>query len=141
MFRTNVNEMNVQPIDLGDELRQGIQFRLSLAPVVVCAPIVRKFLNCREWYALRFIRDRFPIRPPCRVNAPAQFDKFRFWNIHVERTNIGLLSARLLCDLSDAIIHIFISISPAKTASVQQSRGNGCRCYAAKAAAGKSEGY
>ena len=25
MFRTNVNEMNVQPIDLGDELRQGVQ--------------------------------------------------------------------------------------------------------------------
>ena len=30
MLRTNVNEMNVQPVDLGDEMRQGLQFRLAL---------------------------------------------------------------------------------------------------------------
>ena len=53
MFRTNVNEMNVQSIDLGDELRQGVQFRLALAPVVVCRPIAREFLNRRELHALR----------------------------------------------------------------------------------------
>ena len=29
MLRTNVNEMNVQPVDLGDELRQGVQLRLA----------------------------------------------------------------------------------------------------------------
>jgi len=34
MLRTNVNEVNVQPIDLGDELRQRVQSRLHLAPVV-----------------------------------------------------------------------------------------------------------
>src|SRR6516164_1205986 len=38
MFRTNVNEMNVQPVDLGDELREGIQFCLALAPIVICPP-------------------------------------------------------------------------------------------------------
>ena len=30
MFRTNVNEMNVQPVDLGDEIRQGVQFASTL---------------------------------------------------------------------------------------------------------------
>ena len=30
VFRTDVNEMNVQPIDLGDELRQGVQSCLDL---------------------------------------------------------------------------------------------------------------
>src|SRR5215470_11304051 len=34
MFRTNVNEVNVEPIDLGDELREGVQSRLALAPIV-----------------------------------------------------------------------------------------------------------
>src|SRR5713226_2628348 len=34
MFRANVNEVNVQSIDLGDELRQGVQSRLHLSPVV-----------------------------------------------------------------------------------------------------------
>ena len=53
MFRANVNEVNVQPIDLGDELRQGVQFRLALAPVVFRRPIARELLNRRELHALR----------------------------------------------------------------------------------------
>ena len=31
MFRTNVNEMDVEPIDLGDELRQSVKPRLHLS--------------------------------------------------------------------------------------------------------------
>ena len=100
MLRTNVNEMNVQPIDLGYELRQGVQPRLHLAPVVFRRPIAREFLNRRELHALRCIRDRFSFRPFRRLNAPAQFGEFRFWNIHMKRTNcifvICLLPA-LLC--------------------------------------------
>ena len=57
MFRTNVNEMNVQPIDLGHELRQGVQSRLALAPIVIRRPIARELLHRRELHALRFIRD------------------------------------------------------------------------------------
>jgi len=34
MFRTNVNEMNVQSIDFGHELRDGVQLRLALTPTV-----------------------------------------------------------------------------------------------------------
>ena len=30
MFRTDMNELNIQPIDLSDELRERIQFRLIL---------------------------------------------------------------------------------------------------------------
>src|SRR2546426_5453627 len=69
VLRTNVNKMNVQPIDLGDELRNGIQLRLDLAPVVVCRPIAREFLDRLELHALRCIRDRFPFRPPQNVQA------------------------------------------------------------------------
>ena len=29
MLRADVNEMNVEPVDLGDELRQGVQPRLA----------------------------------------------------------------------------------------------------------------
>ena len=57
MFRTNVNEMNVDPIDLGHELRQGVQLRLALAPVVIGRPIAREFLHRRELHALRLIGD------------------------------------------------------------------------------------
>jgi hypothetical protein len=60
--RTNVNEMNVEPIDLGNELRQGVP-RLALAPVVVRLPIAREFLNHRERHALRLICDGLLLRP------------------------------------------------------------------------------
>ena len=87
MFRTNVNEMNVQSIDLGDEIRQGVQFRLDFAPVVICRPIARQRLNRRELYSLGCICNRFPFGPLCRVDAPAQFGKFRFRNINMEGTD------------------------------------------------------
>jgi hypothetical protein len=62
MFGTNVNEMNVESIDLSDELRPSVQFRLAFAPILICRPIAREFLNHRERHALRIIRHRFP---PC----------------------------------------------------------------------------
>ena len=52
VFRTNVNEVNVQPVDLRDELRQGVQFRLDLAPVLLRRPIVRERLDRREMHSL-----------------------------------------------------------------------------------------
>ena len=63
MLRTNVNEVNVEPIDLGDELRQGVQLRLALAPVVVRRPIARELLNRRERHALRLICDGLLLGP------------------------------------------------------------------------------
>src|SRR5262249_23762900 len=61
MFGTNVNEMNVQPINLGHEVRYGLQFRFAFAPVVIRRPIAREFLYRRELYALRLIRDCFAL--------------------------------------------------------------------------------
>jgi hypothetical protein len=87
MFRTNVNEMNVQPINLGDEIRQGVQLGLDLALIVICRPIAGERLGRRELHALRCIRDRFPLGPLCRVDAPAQFGEFRFRNINMEGTD------------------------------------------------------
>ena len=55
MSRPNVNEMDVQTIDFGDELREGIQAPLALAPVVFCRPVAREFLHRRELHALRCI--------------------------------------------------------------------------------------
>jgi hypothetical protein len=35
MLGANVDEVNLQPVDLGGVLRQGVQFRLALTPLVV----------------------------------------------------------------------------------------------------------
>jgi hypothetical protein len=105
MFRTNVDEMNVQPIDLSHELRQGVQFRLDLASVVICRPIAREFLNRRELHTLRHIRDRFPFRPLCPAYVPAQFGKFRFRNVHMKRTNIQVVNFTRIITYNLIIIH------------------------------------
>jgi hypothetical protein len=63
MFRTDVNEVDVQPIDLGGELRQCVQFRLALAPIVICSPIARECLDGCQLHALRFVRNSFPFGP------------------------------------------------------------------------------
>ena len=63
VLRTHVDEMNVQPVDLGDELRQGVESRLDLAPIVIRRPIARELLHRRKLHALRRIRDGFPVGP------------------------------------------------------------------------------
>ena len=79
---------------------RAFSFASHLAPVVICRPIARECLYRRELHALRCIRDRFAFRPFCCVDAPAQFGKFRFWNIHMKRTNrihLGGSFATFLC--------------------------------------------
>ena len=48
MFRADVNEVDVQPVDLGDELRQGVQPRLAFAPVVLGRPVPRNAPNAPD---------------------------------------------------------------------------------------------
>ena len=84
MLRTNVNEMNVEPINLGDELRQGSEPLLHLAPVVVCRPIAREFLHRRELHALGLICDRLAVRPPRRRDASAEVDELLLRNGDME---------------------------------------------------------
>ncbi len=99
MFRTNVNEMNVQPIDLGDELRQGVQFCLTLAPVVICHPVVREFLHGRELHALRLIANGFLLRPSCCLNPAAKVGERLIREAHTKRTNRILV----ICLLASAL--------------------------------------
>ena len=96
VLRTHVDEVDVEPVDLGDELGQGVELRLALAPVVVRRPVAREVLERRERHALRRVRDGLLLRPPRGLNAPAQFGQFRFRNIHMKRTNGGRVTARLL---------------------------------------------
>src|ERR1700739_1899001 len=92
MLRTNMNEMDIQPIDLSDELGQGIQPRFALPPVVFRAPIARERLGGRELDALGCTGDRFPFRPLRVVDAPAQFCEFRLRDMNLKRTNWGGVS-------------------------------------------------
>ena len=72
MLRTHVNEMDVHPVDLGHELRQGVELRLALAPVVVRRPVVRELLHRRQLDALRLVRDGFLLGPARGGDAAIQ---------------------------------------------------------------------
>ena len=111
MLRTDVNEVNVQPIDLDHVLREGVQSCFDLAPVVVGRPIARECLSRRELHALRRIRDRFSLRPLRRLDAPAQLGKFRFRNTHTKRTNGGLVNCLLAALLCSTGGHGFLPLS------------------------------
>ena len=95
VLRTHVNEMNVQPIDLGDELRHGVQRRFARAPVILRCPIARECLHRRELYSLGCVCNRLSFRPSRRLDATAQFGQFRFRNVDAKRANRGLVSCRL----------------------------------------------
>jgi hypothetical protein len=85
MFRAHVNEMNVQPIDPGDELRQGVQLRLDLAPIVFLRPIARERLNRLELYALRLICNGLLFRPARGRDARTQRLEVRLGGLDRER--------------------------------------------------------
>jgi hypothetical protein len=82
-----VNEMNIDAVDLGDELRQGVEPSLYLAPVVFGRPIARELLCCRELNALRRIADSLPIRPSRRQHAPPEIDKLLLRHVDAKGTD------------------------------------------------------
>ena len=72
MLGADVDEMDVEAVDVGDELRQGIQLRFRLAPVVGRSPVANQRLQFRELDALRLVTDRLPIGPARGGDASAQ---------------------------------------------------------------------
>ncbi len=82
-----MDEVNVEPINVGDEVGQGIEPRFHLAPVVLCRPIARQLLSGCEPHALRVIRYLFLVRPLGRVDAPAQVGELRFRSMEREGTD------------------------------------------------------
>jgi hypothetical protein len=63
MTRLNVDEVDVHAVDLRLELRESVQSRLALAPIVAGSPVANEFLELRQLRALRLICDRFLVGP------------------------------------------------------------------------------
>ena len=84
---TDVDEMNVKPVDLGHELRQRVQLGFCRAPVVLLAPVVCQLLHHRQRHALRVIGHRLALGPSRCAYAPAQVVERVLWKIDAERAN------------------------------------------------------
>ena len=89
MVRANVDEMDVDPVDLGDELRQGLQPRLARAPVVLCLPVARECLDRRQLHALGLIVDGLLPGPARGRDARTQLLQVRLGGLECERTDRG----------------------------------------------------
>jgi hypothetical protein len=68
----DVDEVDVQPVDLGDEVRQGGQLGLAPAPVVLLRPVTRQLVDHRLPHALRMIGDELAVGPVGGRQARAQ---------------------------------------------------------------------
>src|SRR5215218_7131153 len=84
MLRTNVDEMNVEAVDLGDEVREGLQPLLALAPVVLFRPVARERLHRRQPRALRLIFDGLLFGPARRENPFAEVCECVFRHVDAE---------------------------------------------------------
>ena len=91
----DVEEMNIQPVDLGDEIGQGVQFCIALAPVVLGPPVAREVLHEREPHALGVVGDRLLVRPPGRIDAPAQLGELHLRKIDPERADYRFAGHRI----------------------------------------------
>jgi hypothetical protein len=70
--RPDVDEMDLDPVDLGRELGERVELRLGLAPVVVSRPVARELLQRRQLHALRPICDELLAGPPRRGDPAAE---------------------------------------------------------------------
>src|SRR5262245_46821092 len=84
VLRADVDEVDVQSIDLGDEVRIGFQLRLDLAPVVFGRPVADKVLDGRERHALRVVFDGFALGQACRRQTPAQIGEVCLGDVDAE---------------------------------------------------------
>jgi hypothetical protein len=85
----DVDEVDVHAVDLGRELRRGIQPRFDAAEVVLARPVVSERLERRQLDALRAIVDGL-LRGPARGrDAPAQVVDLLFRDLEVEGSDLS----------------------------------------------------
>src|SRR5215204_2260450 len=86
MLRAHVDEVDIHPVNLGDEVRQGREALLELAPVVIRGPIAGQCLNRLKLHTLRGIR--LPVGPARRRDPSTEVCQLVLRNADVERANL-----------------------------------------------------
>ena len=90
MLRPHVDEVDVDAVDLGHELRQGLEPGLDRTPVVLGGPVVRQLSHRFEPNALRFVVDGLLLRPPHRRDAPTEIVEVLLRNVDTEGADRAL---------------------------------------------------
>src|ERR671912_1659667 len=67
-----------------------MQFRLALAPIVICGPVAREFLDRGELHALGLIRDGLLFGPLRGRDASTEVEEILFRNVDAEGADCGM---------------------------------------------------
>src|SRR5262245_55397049 len=94
MLRLDMDEVNLQPVDLGHKLGQGVELCLHLAPVIFGLPEVDKRLNLRQLDTLGAICDCLTLRPAGGGDAPVQVEQSFFGNVDAKGSDFTRLALR-----------------------------------------------
>src|SRR5215467_11528613 len=82
-----MDEVKVDTIDVGDELRVCVETRFHPAQVVSAAPVIGELLKGGGLNALGLIADHLAIGKACRADAAAEIVVGLPWNVDAERTD------------------------------------------------------
>ena len=90
MFRPDMQEMDVEPVDLGDEIGQRVEPRFAPPPVIVGRPILSERLHQRQLHALGAILDQLALGPAGGGDAPLELGQLGVRRMIFERPDGGL---------------------------------------------------
>jgi hypothetical protein len=90
-----VDEVNLEPVDLGRELRERVEPHGEPPEVILGRPVTREFLNHREPHALRLIPDGLLLGPARRRNAPTEVVQRLLGNVDLEPADLGANRANM----------------------------------------------
>src|SRR5918993_1545869 len=88
MTRTDVDEVDIDPAYVGDELWKRVQLRFCFAPVVTFAPVPDELLQPCQRHALR--RIGFPVGPTRGGYAAAKVLQLRLRHLSFEGPDRGI---------------------------------------------------
>ena len=98
-----MDEVDVDPVDLGDELVEAVERRLAATPVVPVGPVLDDVLHVRQRDALRPVVDVLTIRPSRVVQAHTQVVEHRFRDIDRERQHL-IAHANTWCQTPSVLV-------------------------------------
>jgi hypothetical protein len=89
VLRAHVDEVDIETVDLGHELRQAAQPRIQPPEVVLGPPVARECLDRRKLHTLRKVVDGLLLGPARRRNASAEVVQLLLPYLEVEGPDLG----------------------------------------------------
>ena len=87
MLRADMDEVDVEPVDLGHEVRQRVEPRFAPPPVIVRRPIARDLPHKRELHALGAVIDQLTFRPSRSLDATLEVGELVIGGAERERAD------------------------------------------------------